>query len=184
MDQAIADRKLLQRIRTGDESALGELLERHWKPVAHFASQILDSWDSAEDVAQETFIRLWERREQWGVDGSIRGLLFRIAHNAAIDARRKRSADDRAAAKTPEPSTAGTRPDQLTEERELEIAINESLAALPDRRREVFLLVRHHGLSYKETAEALGLSPQTVANHMSMALSNLKARLEPILFAE
>lgn len=181
MDQPPGDRDLLRRLQDGDEAALQELLSRYWEPVVRVASQLLDSWDSAEDVAQETFIRLWERREAWGLDGSIRGLLFRIARNAAIDARRKRSADERTAARVPQRSTSD-RPDDLTEERALEAAINDGLAALPERRREVFILVRHQGLSYKEAAEALDLSAQTVANHMSLALTDLRAHLEPVLF--
>ncbi len=180
MDQPLDDRALLGRIHGGDESALEELLTRYWEPVVRVASQLLDSWDSAEDVAQETFIRLWERRETWGLDGSIRGLLFRIARNAAIDVRRQRSADERASAHVPEPADAG-QPDDLAEGQELEAAIAEALAALPERRREVFILVRHHGLTYKEVAEALDLSAQTVANHMSMALTDLRAQLEPML---
>lgn len=177
MDQPLGDGALLQRIQGGDESALRDLLVRYWESVVRVASQFLDSWDSAEDVAQETFIRLWERREDWGLDGSVRGLLFRIARNAAIDARRKRSADERAAAHVPEHSPIDP-PDQVTEQRELEGAIGRALGALPERRREVFILVRHHGLSYKETAEALELSPQTVANHMSLALADLRTHLE------
>jgi RNA polymerase sigma-70 factor (ECF subfamily) len=183
MDQPLGDRELLQRIQDADESALQELLSRYWESVLRVASQLLDSWDAAEDVAQETFIRLWERREEWGLDGSVRGLLFRIARNAAIDARRKRSADERAAARVPERS-ASERPDEITEQRELEAAVNDALASLPERRREVFILVRQHGLSYKEVAQALDLSAQTVANHMSLALADIRDQLEPLLFPQ
>jgi RNA polymerase sigma-70 factor (ECF subfamily) len=56
-----------------------------------------------------------------------------------------------------------------------------AVAGLPPKRREVFRLVREEGLSYKEVAEALGLSPQTVANHMSLALADLRATLRPYL---
>jgi RNA polymerase sigma-70 factor (ECF subfamily) len=177
MDQPPGDRALLQRIQGGEESALQELLSRYWESVVRVTAQLLDSWDSAEDVAQETFIRLWERREDWGLDGSVRGLLFRIARNAAIDARRKRSADERAAAQVPERSQSES-PADVTEQRELEATVNQALNALPERRREVFILVRHHGLSYKEAAETLELSPQTVANHMSLALADLRTYLE------
>jgi RNA polymerase sigma-70 factor (ECF subfamily) len=177
MEQLLGDRALLQRIQGGDESALQELLLRYWESVVRVASQFLGSWDAAEDVAQETFIRLWERRQDWGLEGSVRGLLFRIARNAAIDAHRKRSADERASARAPEPVPSQP-PDEVTAQRELEAVINRALEALPERRREVFILVRHHGLSYKEAAEALELSPQTVANHMSLALADLRTHLE------
>lgn len=182
MDPTLGDRELLRRIREGDESALQLLLTRYWEAVVRVSRQFLDGPDPAEDVAQETFIRLWERREHWDLEGSLRGLLFRIAHHAAIDARRKESADERAAARAPDRSPVEP-PDLSTERRELEAAINEALSALPERRREVFVLVRRQGLSYRETAEVLDLSVQTVANHMSLALADLRARLEPVLFS-
>lgn len=180
MTQPSGDRDLLQRIQQGDESALQELLGRYWEAVVRVAAQFQDGVDPAEDVAQETFIRLWERRESWGPDGSVRGLLFRIAHNAAIDTRRKRAADERAAARAETPC-ATEPPNDHAERQELDAAVNGALASLPERRREVFLLVRRQGLSYREAAEVLGLSAQTVANHMSLALNDLRERLDPLL---
>lgn len=180
MDQAEIDRDLLQRTHDGDESALAQLVDRHWETVLLVASQLLGSWDAAEDVAQETFIRLWERREEWGMEGSVRALLCRIARNASIDVRRRHSAAERAAERTDPPADV-VRPDEIAEEQELRRAISDALSRLPDRRREVFVLVRYQGLSYRETAEALGLSEQTIANHMSLALADLREGLASFL---
>src|SRR5690349_17139975 len=75
---------VLARLARGEESALGELLERHWRALVGYASRLLESADQAQDVAQEAFVRLWERRTQWTGDDAVRPILFRIARNLII----------------------------------------------------------------------------------------------------
>jgi RNA polymerase sigma-70 factor (ECF subfamily) len=175
-----ADIVLLACVLNGDEAGLAALLERHWISVVRYAFSILDDWDAAEDVAEEVFVRLWERRETWGLEGSVRGLLFRIARNMSLDEHRQGSAHRRAVQEVPEPAATAT-PAEYVDSKELHAAIATALANLPQRRREVFVLVRQHGLSYRDAAHALGVAPQTVANHLSMALEDLREALEPIL---
>ena len=75
-------------------------------------------------------------------------------------------------------------PDRTLELSELERAAAAAVASLPERRGEVFRLAREQALSYAEIADVMGLSVQTVANHMSLALSDLRAALRPHLDAE
>jgi RNA polymerase sigma factor (sigma-70 family) len=171
-----SDLDLLARIRKGDEGALGVILERYWIHVVRLATGILGNTTSAEDIAQETFIRIWERRETWKLEGSLRGLLFRISRNLSLDERRR----DITHARSLRRSTGGSHvpsPDERLVVTDLERAYSDALERLPDRRREVYLLVRHHGLSHQEVAQALSLSPQTVANHVRLALIDLREAL-------
>jgi RNA polymerase sigma-70 factor (ECF subfamily) len=69
------------------------------------------------------------------------------------------------------------------EHEELGRIIARAVDALPPRRRDVFVLVRYHGLSYREAAQVLDLAPQTVANHLSMALANLRDSLAPYFYS-
>lgn len=172
------DLELLQRIRGGDSDALGVMLERYWAPVVRYVASLVDSSDAAEDVAQDTFIRLWERRDAWSLDGSVRALLYRIARNIGLDERRRRDARARADhnAGTPRAYAA---PDEHVENDELRTAIAVAVESLPERRREAFKLVRYHGLSYREAAAVLDLAPQTIANHVTLALTGLRAALAP-----
>jgi len=175
------DHLLLSRLRRGDVAALGIVLERYWAPIVRYVLGILNSRDAAEDIAQETFVRLWERREAWGLDGSVRALLFRVARNLGLDELRRQAARERTARSAPRTPLRLT-PDEELESLELGTLIARAVNALPERRREVFILVHHHGLSYRETAEVLGLSPQTVANHLTMALTDLRRLLTPRLY--
>jgi DNA-directed RNA polymerase specialized sigma24 family protein len=72
-------------------------------------------------------------------------------------------------------------PDEHCAGAELDRAYARAVALLPERRREVYLLVRHHGLSHQEVAQALDLSSQTVANHMRLALIDLRRSLSAYL---
>lgn len=178
-----ADIALLACVLNGDEAGLAALLNRHWHALVRYSFSILDDWDAAEDVAEEVFVKLWEQRETWGLEGSVLGLLFRIARNLSLDDRRKQDAQRRAATKATTPSQP-LDPGSYLDSREMHAAVLCALADLPQRRREVFVLVRHHGLSYREAADALGLAPQTVANHFSLALADLRESLAPHLYVQ
>lgn len=170
----------LERIRAGDVEALGELLRDAWAPLLRHLGPIAGSADAAEDAAQEAFVRLWERREHWQY-GSARALLFRIGRNAALDATRRGEVRERRQrhplAGPPAPAT----PEEELAQTEVRARVEAALAGLAPRRREVFELVRFGGLTYQEVAEALELSPQTVANHMSFALRDLRSELAEVV---
>lgn len=167
----------MERIRSGDPEAFRALLEETWTPLVRYVEGRAGSLDTAQDIAQEAFVRLWERRERWS-GGSPRAVLFRIARNEALDRERKRDvrhrlSDEVAARSARRPPS----PAEELEADELRRAIVLAVGDLPERRREVFELVRYRGLTYAEVAEVTGLSSQTVANHVSLALQDLRTRL-------
>lgn len=181
---AQGDEHLIARLASGDPDALGVLMSLHWSAVVSYAYGFLETPEAAEDVAQTAFVRLWEGRSRWRMDSTPRGLLFRIARNFALNERRhvgvKVEWQRRAA---PVPGVGRVPQVEDVEADELRRAAERAIQGLPPRRREVFELARFHGLSYRQIAEALEISPQTVANQMSAALSELRERLAPFLDA-
>ena len=180
METDQSDRKLVLRLIRGDTEGLSVVVDKYWVPLVRFGATLGVDNDTAEDVAQESFVRLWEHRETLKLDGSLRGLLYRIARNVSIDKLRKGAARERAAAGV-DASAEIPSPYEHVVKRELHSIIDAAIEALPQRRREVFLLVRCHGLSHREVAATLGLKPQTVANHLGMALADLRVLLAPYL---
>ncbi|MGD2120703.1 MAG: RNA polymerase sigma-70 factor [Gemmatimonadota bacterium] len=179
------DAEILARLRAGDASSLRELLKRHLPALRRYAERILGGSGDPEDAVQEAFVRLWTHRERWNGGASVRSLLFTITRNAALDELRRRRREvalQDESLFSPGPETP--LPLRRLQEEELREAADEAIAGLPPRRREIFLLVREGGLTYREVAEVLGLSPQTVANLMSLALRNLRASLGPVLGME
>lgn len=181
LDHDDCDAELMHRLRGGDGTALDEALRRYWSPVVAYLLRICDAPDVAEDVAQRTFLRLWERRSSWRQSGSLRGLLYRVARNIAVSEYRSERARERAEAVNASYAVAPPTPLALHESEELRHALDRAIEALPTRRREVFILRCIHELSYREIAEIMGISTQTVANQLSAALATLRDTLSPLL---
>jgi len=172
------DQLLMDRLKAGDEKAMSALLAVHWTSVVKYAFRFVGSWDKAEDVAQDAFVRVWEGRKRWS-RGSFGALVHRIARNAALDV--LKSPRHAARREAPDTLASDAAPDRDVELSELEQAVARAVRELPPRRREIFRLVRKNGFSYAEIAEIMGISKQTVANHMSLALSDLRVLLRPFL---
>jgi RNA polymerase sigma-70 factor (family 1) len=174
------DSDLMMRLANADTNALAVIFERYWSSVVRYAICLLKSQDEAEDVAQETFERLWERRDAWRVAGSVQPLLIQIARNLCIDVLRRRATGERAALHAVRPVAVPT-PSRDCEEEELRTIVTRAVLALPERRREVLILSRIHGLSRQEISEILEIAPRTVANHLRLALADLRRLLVPYL---
>jgi RNA polymerase sigma-70 factor, ECF subfamily len=175
----LADEGLMERIRAGDATALDALLKRYWDVVVAYARQILGDPAAAADTAQQAFIKLWQRREQWTPTGSVAAYIFRIARNAALNERRARRVRVVSSENPRNNATLATpwTPLQTLEEKELRAGLEAALRLLPERRKEVFMLARFQRLTYDEIAALMGISPQTVANQMSAALADLRRHL-------
>jgi len=172
------DGELLERIKASDADAYAILVRRYWPALRTYARRLLRDTDTAQDVVQETFVRIWERREAWRQKGSVAALLFRICRNLAVDERRRpHTRVLRLQGKISEAvPTEGTAADQV-HQAELSDVVARAIEALPAKRREVFTLARLKHLSYHEIGELMRLSPQTVANLVSLALADLRAAL-------
>ena len=175
---AARQRASLTRLRAGDEDALAEIVAEYWDRIVRYANRLLDDLDAAHDVAQETFLRLWQKRSELPSGVSIAAYVYRTARSYAIDEyrrvdlrRRTGLAILKAGAFPP------TTPLESTERSEVTKAIDRALAALPERRREAFVLFHFHNLSYNQIADIMGVRPQVVANYMSAALAELRTEL-------
>jgi RNA polymerase sigma-70 factor, ECF subfamily len=175
------DAALVARLRVSDSGALDVALQRYWLPLVAYVERYVQTRDAAEDIAQRTFCLLWEKRSSWQLEGSLRGLLYRIARNFALSERRHRTVELRFTAAGLESPPSAPTPLDLIENEQLRVALEAAIADLPARRREVFVLRCVHGFSYKEIAEVMRISPQTVANQLSHAVATLRHRLADLL---
>jgi len=182
----LSDAEAVAGLQAGDAAVLKGLLGQYSAPLERFAARMLGGEGDPQDVVQEAFIRLWTRRERWDPERSVRALLFTLTRNAAVDELRRRGRSSPREGRRPAPLQPSPPPTPLddTWSRELHRLAQEALSRLPPRRQEVFRLVREGGLTYPEVADLLGLSVQTVANHMSLALADLREALGPLLREE
>jgi RNA polymerase sigma factor (sigma-70 family) len=176
----VSDAELLARLRAGDTTALEVALANHWNLVVDYVARLTGSTDTAEDIAQRAFCQLWDRRQHWRGDGSLRALLCRIARNYAVSEHRRECANERSAATFIEltsPAPGSIADHDALETEALRQALGREIARLPQRRREILVLRCVHDLSYTEIAGVMNIAQQTVANQLSKALASLRASL-------
>ena len=173
-----ADVAFVRGLRSDDPDILRNLMGMYWEPLVGFAHRMLTGFGDAEDMVQTAFVRLWTRRRELEETGSLKSLLYTIVRNACLDELRKRGRRDKVHQGAP-PPTAPKTPYEDVQGAELHRLAAAAVGRLPERRQEVFRLVRDEGLSYQEVAEILNLSAQTVANHMSLAMADLRTALRP-----
>jgi RNA polymerase sigma-70 factor (ECF subfamily) len=177
----LMDPGFLEAFRSGDPETMGRLMDRLWDPLLIFARRLLPDYADPQDLVQEALVRIWVRRVRLRDGGSLRALLYTTVRNACLDEVRKRGRRRRLQAASGQHPTPPRTPYEDVEGAELERLAAAAVSKLPEKRQEVFRLVREDGLSYRETAEVLGLSEQTVANHMSLALADLRVAIRPFL---
>jgi RNA polymerase sigma-70 factor (ECF subfamily) len=177
----VTDRELLDRLRQGDRDAFDAAFRAHYPTLVGVAERIVGERAVAEELGQDVMLELWRRHETLVVDESLRAYLVRAARNRALNhLRHERMVVRTAPRAAGETVTLPDAPGNLVED-ELEAAVREAVAALPDRCREVFELSRGQGLRYAEIAGVLGISVKTVEAQMGKALRVLRERLASYL---
>jgi RNA polymerase sigma-70 factor (ECF subfamily) len=172
-------KELLDRIKGNDQFALKQLFQQHYAGVAQAIYRLVKERNLAEDLAQNVFIRFWEKREQLQVNSSLKAYLHRMAVNEALAHLRKiHRLDPRE--EVPDTATETSGEDQFLQE-ELKDHIRAAIDTLPPRCRLIFQLSRFEELTYKEIAEKLEVSIKTVENQMGKALRLLRERLHGYL---
>ncbi len=146
-----------------------------------FATKLLgNKWD-AEEAVQELFINLWSKGKLDTINGSVKSYLFKSVFNICIDVQRKNKVKQKNETDAPEANDAAIPFNNPLLEEELEKHISDAINQLPEKRRQVFLMSRDEGLSYRQIAEKLALSEKTVETQISRSLKQLKASLSEYL---
>ena len=181
------DEQLMRRFQRGEARAFEQLMHRHRTPIYAFLLRLTGERTRAEDLAQETFLRLVRGAAAWEPRAAVRTWLFTIARNLATDGARRQALRATESLDDPAPGGEGPRhdppastepaPDDAAEAARLRPRLEAALAALPEPQREVFLLREHAGLSFTEIAEATGVNENTAKSRMRYALLALRERL-------
>lgn len=177
------DVQLMLRLQAGDGAALGELLRRNAGRVLNLAFRYLGERAAAEDVVQETFLKLYQARERYRPDAPFGAYLLRIATNVCLSQlRRKRvhsldgGDEDERGADPPDPSVVP--PGKALADEEMAGRVRDAVQQLPDRQRMAILLNKFEGLDYHQVAEQLGLTVPATKSLLHRARMALKDVLE------
>lgn len=172
----MTDEALMAAIQAGDRQAYAQVVNNHVRPVNRYIVRMLGSQSDAEDIAQETFLRLWTQAHTWQPGkAALSTWLHRIAHNLCIDyLRRDKSGvsseylDDYATEESPEKSFA--------QKAGLE-ALEKAMQQLPERQRSALILTHYQGLANREVAEIMDISVDALESVLARARRSLKTQL-------
>ena len=187
------DHALLEATRTGDEIAFQELVRRYRNPITNFVYRMLNDYDRAVDLAQETFVRVYMSAERYQANYSFSTYIYRIASNLAITDLRQRkrrrlipipsffSDKDGEEMEIELPDERQVMPDDAMIEDERRQAVSRAIASLPEKYRVAVVLRDIEGKSYEEISAVLGLSDGTVKSRINRARNLLKEKLKEYL---
>lgn len=177
-----SDDSLLARIensgKAGARNAWAELVRRHLPPITRYAAYVLRDPARAEDVAQETFVRLMRKAPDWqGGGANLRTWLFRVALNLCIDIKRSRQVEPMDTADSlPDPVGA----EQIDERIDLERTVQGAIAALPERQQTAIVLVHYEGFSGAEAADALDITVDALESLLARGRRRLRQSLSAV----
>jgi RNA polymerase sigma-70 factor (ECF subfamily) len=173
---------LITRAQGGDRWAFNELVRRHRQGVVNVVYRMCGDTNTAEDAAQEAFIRAWQHLPSYRPQSPFRNWVYRIATNAARDVlRREREIIDVDELPLAAPDAG---PEATAEGRERSEHVRQAVLSLPSASREVLVLREYEGLSYREIAETLSIPIGTVMSRLNYARNRLRQSLAPYLCQE
>jgi RNA polymerase sigma-70 factor, ECF subfamily len=172
-----SDEKLMQEIKADNMFAFDLLYKNYSNKLYQFAYSILKSKEESENIVQEVFLKLWENRTKVEKDSSIKSYLFSIAYNSTITLIRKKIKDNQFIEYLKSLQEIYEEPEIEFEYKELTEKLNDIVSKLPQRQKEVYLLHKEEGLTYKDIAVKLQISVNTIENHMSKALKTIRTKL-------
>ena len=184
ISDTLTDQELAVLIKKGDIRAFDKIYEKYSTRLYIFVNGIIKSQKDAEDIVQEVFFKIWNNREKINEYLSLQSFLFTIAHNTTISIIRKKINENSYVSyvKSIQSAKELTTGEVELEYKQLEEHYKTVLNKLPERQKEVYLLSRDEELSYKEIAERLGISVNTVENHMVKALKFIRTNIKSTSF--
>jgi RNA polymerase sigma-70 factor (ECF subfamily) len=181
----------MRRLAEGHEAALDILMERHAERLFHYLVRCLQNEDDAADLAQETFVKLYQSRDRFNVEQKFSTWLYTIASNLVKDRFRWRARHPEVSLDAENDTTGVSYRDALPQDvpspaehiqaGERAEAVRRAVAALPDELRQPFLLAEYEDRSHAEIGAILGCSAKAVETRIYRARQQLRTRLGALL---
>lgn len=186
-DADALDRADMQQLKAGDDDALNRLMQRHANPVASFIFRMVTNEADAEELAQETFVRLYRARDTYRPDARFTTWLFTIAANLARNELRRRSRHPNVSLDAPDDHeqnlgdclpASGAAPDHAMSGQERLEEIRGAVARLPDDLREALVLCEWEEMTMADAAAVLKTTAKAVESRLYRARNLLRERLK------
>jgi RNA polymerase sigma-70 factor (family 1) len=166
---------LLQQLQEGSEQAFTVLYDKFSKPLYRNILRLVKDEDIARELLQDLFLKIWERREKIGLDGSFKSLLYKIAENIVYSYFRKVAKDNRLMDKMISSYVDfDTNAEEMIMTKETNAMLYKAIERLPAQRQQVYILCKLQGKSHEEVSNLLGISTSTINNQIVKANKTMK----------
>ncbi|MET1056623.1 MAG: sigma-70 family RNA polymerase sigma factor [Pedobacter sp.] len=178
LDPLVNEKELLQCLCNGDELSF-EVIYRHYiDAIYRRLLYLVKSEELAEELAQDIFMRIWDRRACIDTEKSFRSYLYSIAQNLVTDYYRRLAVDRKLQQHLISTTTESYNPIELHYHAEGERhLLYKAIDSLPEQRKKVYTLVKLEGRSYEEVSELLGISASTIRDHIVKGTKSIKLSL-------
>jgi RNA polymerase sigma-70 factor (family 1) len=178
LNPLINELNLLERLREGDQQAFESIYQHYIDPIYRRLLYLIKSEELAEELAQDIFMRIWDKRAGIDLEKSFRSYIYSIAQNLVIDFYRRSALDRKLQQHLIHTATEYYNPIDLHYHAEADRQlISNAIQSLPEQRRKVYSLVKLEGKSYEEVSEILGISCSTIRDHIVKGNKAIKLHL-------
>ncbi|WP_321289097.1 RNA polymerase sigma-70 factor [uncultured Sunxiuqinia sp.] len=173
------NKNIASQLRRGDVRAFDELYGLYSQRLYGFAFSMLKNKEDAKEVVQETFFKLWNKKQEINTSHSLKAFLFSIAYNITVDLFRASVKDsDFLSQLKNHLNQESNKTDELLIFNELNERLSNLVAELPEQRKKIYLMSREEGLGHKEIAEKLGIAVKTVENQINLTLKYIRKNID------
>lgn len=167
----------ISKLKSGDEKAFADLVDKYNSKLCLYANSLLNDIPLSEDIVQNLFIKIWEKRDSLREDLPLKSYLYKSLYNACINQYKKTQALTALEKKYVEGlNRIVEKKDEDTLDK-LKLKVKQAIENLPPKCKEVFILSKKDGLTNIEISEYLNLSVSTIERHITIAFTKIKAEV-------
>ncbi len=173
------ENELMKRLASGDMAALGKIVNRHQNKVLAFAYRFCNDWTKSEDIAQETFLRVYKAAGSYTPQAKFTTWLYRIVVNLCFDEQRRQSKAPASIEQVGPNLINGSEFDDVEKKEMIEL-VKKAVNELPERQRLAVILHRYENLSHEQICEVTNWTKSAVESLLVRAYANLREKLGKI----
>lgn len=175
----LSDAQHIEELRVGNKAVFEVVYKNHFDALYRYAYSILRDEYQSEEMVQNVFLKIWEKKDELAIQTSLKAYLFRSVYNACLNWIQHQKVKQQYETHTTHVmnNVKPENPIQVSQYKSLQEALHKAMDELPEQCRTVFQMSRFGELKYREIASELNISEKTVENHMSKALKLLRLKL-------
>ena len=177
----ISDETYWQQMSEGDQKSFERLFESYYGLLCRYAYTVLRSKEEAEEVVQNLFVSLWQKRERIVISSSVKTYLYSATRNECLNKLKHLKVRNAYATEIRHTAPVSGNGIENLEAKELRAKVDDAIASLPEQCASVFKLSRFEQLSYAEIASKMQISVKTVEAHIGKALKRMREQLKDFL---